>query len=142
MKKIKEKIRDNTIQEGDCHIWTAGCHTQDYPMMRLENNGRMVIVVRWLAEQKLGKKLTRSTRVKNNCGNVKCVNLDHYDIVDYHTDIDRWKCTPHQIKQSVRKQIQDEFYNTEYYHGIKKHLVDKYNTSYETINKILRERKA
>ena len=134
----KIDMKDKIIKVKDCDMWTAGCHKQNYPMMRDPHvKGRMVIVVRWLAEQKLGKKLTRQTRVKNNCGNVKCVNLDHYDIVDYDTDIDRWKCTPHFISPEIREKMRDEYNSTPKYHGFKTYLVKKYRVTPCTLNKIL-----
>tara|TARA_R100001086_G_C11838621_1_gene258504 strand:+ start:1398 stop:1820 length:423 start_codon:yes stop_codon:yes gene_type:complete len=131
---MSEKIK----KVDDCDMWTAGCHMQGYPMMRDPHvKNRMVIVVRWLAEQKLGRKLTRETRVKNNCGNVKCVNLNHYDIVDYDTDIDRWKCTPHFVLPEIREKMRTEYKNTPHYHGIKRDMVKKYNVTHSTLNKIL-----
>ena len=134
---LDEKIK----KKGDCDIWTAGLHTQGYPMMRDPNvKNRMVIVVRWLAEQKLGRKLTRHTRVKNNCGNVKCVNINHYDIVDYDTDIDRWKCTPFEIPEKTRQKIRDDAESTEHYHGKRRDLKNKYNITYGTLDKILKGR--
>ena len=142
MKKIQLRLKEKTTQVGDCLMWTGGCHSQGYPMIRDDNNGRMMLVARYYAEQKLGRVLDRDTRVKNTCGNKLCVNIEHYDIVDYHTDIDKWKCTPHQIKQSIRKQIQDDFYNVERNHGIKRDLKNKYGITYETLTKILNERKA
>lgn len=130
---ITEKIQ----KVKDCHMWTAGCHMQGYPMMRDPyTKGRMVIVVRWLVEQKLKRKLDRDTRVKNNCGNVKCVNIDHYDIIE-RSDMDRWKCTPHFIKHEQREKIRNEYNDTAPYHGLKRDLKHKYNITYETLNKIL-----
>ena len=130
---ITEKIQ----KVKDCHMWTAGCHMQGYPMMRdPHTKGRMVLVVRWLVEQKLGYKLDRDTRVKNNCGNVKCVNIDHYDIVE-REDMERWKCTPHFIAHEIRQKIRDEYNSVEKYHGQRKDLRDKYKITYGTLDKIL-----
>ena len=130
---IKEKIQ----KVKDCDMWIAGCHMQGYPMMRdPDTKNKMVLVVRWLAEQKLGRKLDRDTRVKNACGNVKCVNIDHYDIVE-RSDMERWKCTPHYIPEERRQKIRDDYNSVEKYHGQRKDLRDKYDITYGTLDKIL-----
>tara|TARA_R100000027_G_C2248890_1_gene93899 strand:+ start:40 stop:456 length:417 start_codon:yes stop_codon:yes gene_type:complete len=135
---MTKAFKDKITKVGDCDMWTAGCHMQGYPMMRNPDNMKqMVVVVRHLAEKKLGYKLDRNTRVKNNCGNIKCVNIDHYDIVHKDEDMDRWKCTPHQIAEEIRQDIRDDYNNTEKYHGQKRDLKKKYNITYETLTKIL-----
>lgn len=138
MKTIEDKI----TPVADCLMWSGGCHMQGYPMMRdPRDKSKMILVARYLMEKKLGYRLKRDTRVKNTCGNIKCVNPDHYDVIE-REDMDRWKCTPHQIKKEIREQIRKEYSETEYYHGYKKDLKVKYNISYETLNKILNEEKA
>ncbi len=72
-------LDDKTEQDGDCIIWKAGCHKQGYPMTRWE--GKMVQVARHLISEKIGRPILRSERVRNTaCGNVKCVNPDHYEV--------------------------------------------------------------
>jgi hypothetical protein len=76
-----EVIDDKTDRVGDCLIWQGGCHAQGYPMTRWE--GRMVQVARHAIILQTGRELTRNHRVRNTvCGNVKCVNPDHYEIFD------------------------------------------------------------
>ena len=78
-RSFDEIIDDKTDQIGDCEIWTAGCHTQGYPMVRWE--GKMVQVVRQRMAEKLERPLLTSERVRNSvCQNVKCVNPDHYQV--------------------------------------------------------------
>ena len=131
------EMKNKITKVNDCDMWTAGCHMQGYPMMRdPRNKSKMILVSRYLMEQKLGYKLDRDTRVKNTCGNVKCVNVDHYEAIP-KSDMDRWKCTPHYIKEPQRQTIRDDYNNTEKYHGQKRDLKNKYNITYETLNKIL-----
>lgn len=130
------EMKNKITKVNDCDMWTAGCHMQGYPMMRHPEHRGMVLVSRYLMEQKLGYKLDRDTRVKNICGNVKCVNVDHYEAIP-KSDMDRWKCTPHYIKEPQRQTIRDDYNNTEKYHGQKRDLKNKYNITYETLNKIL-----
>ena len=141
MKQMTKRLEEKTVKVGDCLMWTGGTHTQGYPMIRASNNGKMMLVARYYAEQKTGKTLDRDTRVKNTCGNKLCVNIEHYEIIP-KSDMDRWKCTPHFIKSHIREEIQNDYYNVERYHGIKKDLKAKYRITYETLNKILKERKA
>lgn len=133
MKTIEEKI----IPVADCMMWSAGTHMQGYPMMRdPRNTSKMILVARYLMEEKLGYRLDKDTRVKNTCGNLRCVNPDHYDVID-REDMGRWKCTPHYIKEDKRQEIRDEYNNTEKYHGQKRDLKHKYRITYETLNRIL-----
>ena len=132
-----KKIKENTVQIGDCLMWTAGCHAQGYPMMRNPETSKMVLVTRYLMQQKTGRTFTRDTRVKSTCNNVKCVNIDHYEVVE-RDDMERWKCTPHQVKKEIREQIKKEYLETEHYHGFKRDLKRKYNITYGTLSNILK----
>ena len=73
-------LSKKTIMEGDCLIWQAGTHAQGYPMVRWDH--AMVMVNRKLMEDKLGVNLERNQRVKNTCGNILCVNIDHQVLVE------------------------------------------------------------
>lgn len=86
-------IEDKTHREGSCLIWDAGTHSQSYPMVRWDI--KMVQVIRKQMEEKIGRPLKgRAERVKNvRCGNVLCVNPDHYEISEYGSD--EWKCIAH-----------------------------------------------
>lgn len=147
MKKLwkaswEEIMERKTKWEGDCLIWTAGCHSQDYPMTRY--NGKMVKVDRTLIEKKFDITLKKEQRVKNTCGNIKCVNVEHYDLIE--RDDVRWKCISHAYTPEQRKHILSMY--DDYAHpntgtkfgvwmDVKKHYP---NISKSTLKKILRER--
>lgn len=78
-----ELLAAKTSIQGDCLIWTEGCHSQGYPMTRWD--GEMVLVKRKVMEDKLGTTLERGRRVKNTCGNQLCVNVDHYFVAEQGT---------------------------------------------------------
>lgn len=105
----QELIEDKSHREGDCIIWDAGTHAQNYPMVRWD--GKMVQVVRQQIEEKNGKPLEgRKQRVKNRvCNNVKCVNPDHYIVADYGTQ--DWKCVGHMYNDKDRKRIKEIYQN-------------------------------
>tara|TARA_B100001057_G_scaffold57748_1_gene51182 strand:- start:7921 stop:8340 length:420 start_codon:yes stop_codon:yes gene_type:complete len=126
-------IEDKIVKAKDCFIWTAGTHAQGYPMMR--DNGRMVLVSRYVMEKKLGYKLQKDQRVKNTCGNKLCVNPEHYILAEYGTE--EWKCVRHFISPETRQQIRDEYNQSAKYYGQKRDLKEKYNIHYETLKKIL-----
>ncbi len=100
---FEDIVNDKTEKDGDCKIWKAGCHAQGYPMTRWE--GRMVQVVRILVGEATGIELRRDHRVRNTvCGNVKCVNPDHYQVFERGTlewgKTKRW--TSYEEKQRLR----------------------------------------
>lgn len=98
----EDLIAAKTHREGDCLIWDAGCHSQGYPMARWGN--KMVKVDRTQCELKLDRTFDRSTRVKNECGNIKCVNPDHYLITEYGEET--WKCWSFKYSDEQRADIQ------------------------------------
>ena len=105
----QELIEDKSHREGDCIIWDAGTHSQNYPMVRWD--GKMVQVVRQQMEEKTGVKLKgRDQRVKNKvCNNVLCVNPDHYIVADYGSK--EWECTPFQYEKDEQKKIYEIYKN-------------------------------
>ena len=98
----EDLIAAKTHREGDCLIWDAGCHSQGYPMARWGN--KMVKIDRTQCELKVGRTFDRSTRVKNQCGNIKCVNPDHYLITEYGEET--WKCWSFKYNDEQRADIQ------------------------------------
>ena len=105
----QELIEDKSHREGDCIIWDAGTHTQNYPMVRWD--GKMVQVVRQQMEEKTGVKLKgRDQRVKNRvCNNVLCVNPDHYIVADFGTK--DWECVTHQYTEEEKRKVYEIYEN-------------------------------
>ena len=106
----EDLIEDKTKRSGDCLEWQAGRHAQGYPMIRW--GGRMVQVARQQIEEKTGQKLDgRNQRVKNRCGNLSCVNPDHYIVADYGSK--EWNCVNHLVYSEEDEadicRIYDEF---------------------------------
>lgn len=97
----EEILERKTRPEGDCLIWTAGCHSQGYPMVRYKN--RMVKVDRTQIEKKYDITLTRNERVKNTCGNIKCVNVEHYELLE--RDDPKWNCVEHGFSEEKKRDI-------------------------------------
>ena len=139
----QELIEDKTHVEGDCIIWDAGTHKQGYPMVRWDLN--MVQVVRKQMEEKIGKKLDgRNQRVKNRgCGNVLCVNPDHYIVADYGT-MD-WNCVNHiayseQDCEDIYKMYDEHVSSKGTKYGYQKAIIKKYpGISRTTIGKIVKK---
>ena len=130
-------LNDKIVKAKDCWIWTAGRHRQGYPMMRDPRDmKKMILVSRYFMEKKVGYKLKKDQRVKNTCGNILCVNPDHYILAEYGEQ--EWKCVRNFIPEWQREQIRQEYHNTEKYHGQKKDLITKYEIHYETLNNILK----
>ena len=139
----QELIEDKTRREGDCLIWEAGTHSQGYPMVRWELT--MVQVVRKQVEEATSQKLDgRNQRVKNrSCGNLLCVNPDHYIIADYGTE--EWNCVNHLVYSKEEKDDMYEIYKnhlatnpTKY--GYQNAILKKYpNVSRTTIGKIIKK---
>lgn len=99
-----------THTEGTCIIWDAGCHLQGYPMVRWD--GKMQMVKRVMMERKLDIELTKQQRVKNSCGNLKCINAEHHYIAEPGTE--EWKCVGHQYTDEQRSLVRKIF--NEYKH--------------------------
>jgi hypothetical protein len=101
----EDLLAAKTEQRGDCIIWQAGTHSQGYPMVKWDS--RMVQVVRQQIETKTGQKLDgRRQRVKNTvCGDVLCVNPDHYMVADQGTE--EWKCINFVYDLAAQKRVRE-----------------------------------
>jgi hypothetical protein len=128
-------IADKTEQDGDCLVWTAGTHSQGYPMCRWDGN--MVQVARIAIERRDGIKLTKAQRVKNRCGKIMCVNPDHHIIAEPGTE--EWKCVNFVYPIETRQKIRDEYEQRKDEYGVKQRLVEKYKVSRVTLDKIIKD---
>jgi len=136
---MEQYIKDKIEFVGDHWMWKGAKHLQGYPMIRNRKTKKMVLVARMMMEEKIGRELDgREERVKNTCGNKLCVNPDHYILARRGSQ--EWKCVANLIPDETRKQIQDDWFDVEYYHGLKKDLVKRYKITYSTLYKILKER--
>ena len=137
MKRYKDWndiLNDKTEIDGDCLIWTAGCHSQGYPMVRWDK--KMVQVKRKQIEDKIGRKLDKTDRVKNTvCGNIKCVNPDHYTV--YVKGQDEWHVSCRKYSREFRQMIRDEAKNSDKEWGYKERLCKKYNIHRNTLERMI-----
>jgi hypothetical protein len=125
-----ERIKERTIEEGDCHIWTGPWHRQGYPMVRFPQTQSMRTVhsVVWelLGNTVPGKsdkaKLTRS------CRNVKCVNPEHIVLKNMSDVMSQARQTGNscRFKPDEIRAIRKE-YDENIYHGCVSDLAKKYN---------------
>lgn len=77
--KVLAAIRERTIEEGDCLLWTGGCSRgtgSNRPQPALWIGGK-VQPLRRLAYVAYGKELLVHRRVSTTCGNDKCLCEDH-----------------------------------------------------------------
>ncbi len=103
-----ELLAAKTHREGACLIWDAGLHSQGYPMVRWQL--KMVQVVREQMERKIGRPLNgRAERVKNRCGNILCVNPNHYIVAEYGSQ--EWKCVAHEYDEEQQAKMVEIYDN-------------------------------
>ena len=74
-----DTIKAKTTLVNDCWMWDGPSHPQGYPMTRFNN--KMNLTARVLKQDTVDYPFQKAHRIKNNCGHVKCVNPDHYDIM-------------------------------------------------------------
>jgi len=135
---FQDILAAKTKSEGDCKIWTAGCHAQGYPMVRWE--GKMVQVVRHLVAENTGIELRRDHRVRNTvCGNVKCCNPDHYQVFERGTlewgKTKRW--TSYEEKQRLRDLWFSQSEEEQEAWGSKKRFAKKHNLNPATLDTLI-----
>lgn len=134
MKTIKDLERKSR-QEGDCRIWFGGVHKQGYPLVRY--NKQMKLVSRIVLEDKLNRTLTRSERVKNTCGNILCINPNHYIVAkpgekEYH------RGGKLKLSYEEQEELIALYDSKENKWGVKTELAEKYGVGIHTVSRILK----
>lgn len=133
MKSLKDLERKSR-QEGDCRVWFGGVHKQGYPLVRW--NGQMKLVSRIVLEDKLGRDLERKERVKNTCGNILCINPDHY-IVSQPGDKEYHRGGKLKLSYKEQEELIAYYDSKENKWGVKTELARKYGINGHTVNRII-----
>jgi len=133
--KTVEDLKAKSRQEGDCRIWFGGVHKQGYPLVRY--NKQMKLVSRIVVEDKLGRTLERSERVKNTCGNILCINPDHY-IVSQPGDKEYHRGGKLKLSYEEQEELIAYYDSKENKWGVKTELAEKYDIGIHTVTRILR----
>lgn len=133
-----DQVIAKTIEENGCWTWQAGCHPQGLPMVRFD--GQMMLVTRLMKSDQLGVTLRKDQRVKNTCGNKKCINPDHLHV--YEPGEKGWESLNIKYNIATREKIAAEWTATPHYNGKAKEFATRYKMTDATFRKILREQGA
>lgn len=128
--KIVDQIIEAYVIEdltSGCWEWTGGHHKQGYPMCRFD--GQMHIAARLFKEDKIGKTLKHAERVVNQCGNVNCVNPDHYEIATKGSEFWRKGGSDYRFTQEEADALKAEWDSIEPYYGKRRDFKNKYKIS-------------
>lgn len=135
---IDDLIRTFVIEDltTNCWNWTGAKHLQGYNLVRFK--GKMHRAERLFKIETDSLTLQHSDRVTNRCGNMDCVNPDHYEVMPKGTYE-----FPKGIKKSRFTQKQADDMRAEYlaipkYHGRRRDFLEKYDIDQGLFDRIIK----
>lgn len=81
---LKELVAKKSILENGCRIWLGHLtkdHCRPYAYPTIDGKRKGVDIHRYLASKKFGLTSREYARVVTTCGNPRCININHIDIV-------------------------------------------------------------
>jgi len=120
----------------ECWNWTGAKHRQGYNLVRFQK--QMHRAERLIKETSLNTSLKFKDRVINTCGNMDCVNPDHYQVWYEGTYEYPHGVRPSRFTQEAANELKAEWDSIQRYHGKRKDFSEKHNLSNRMLDMIIK----